>query len=76
MFHNESVNIWTHIIGIMIYVYIINNNHWRYEPSSFYYNSVQKNENISVDIGVPKQNHYSENPLSNLTSEFFVEYLN
>ena len=77
MFHNESVNVWTHLIAMIMFGYIIVHHHWRYEPSEFYYNSILNNANSSLkafDYGVPYPKFLTENLLSNLTNDFYDKY--
>jgi len=56
MIHNETVNVWTHLIGMLIFVYLIFHTFNRYEPSDFYYHTIANNQqfmNQRFDFGVP-----------------------
>jgi len=79
MCHNESINVWTHLIAMIMFGYIIVHHHWRYEPSDFYYNSIHSNMNSSfnaIDLGVPYPKFLTESLLSNLTNDFYENYFN
>jgi len=41
MIHNETVNIWSHLFGMIIFIYLITHTFNRYEPSGFYYSTLQ-----------------------------------
>ena len=74
MLHNESVNVWTHLFGMIIFTYIIAHTHQRYEPSDFYYHSVHLNNNNSLslyDFGVPFQKLLTSELLDKTTSMDF-----
>lgn len=56
MFHNESVNVWSHVIGMLIFFYLITHSFNKYEPIDFYYKTLLNNEALnSADYGVPFQ---------------------
>mmetsp|Transcript_8473 Transcript_8473/g.12946 ORF Transcript_8473/g.12946 Transcript_8473/m.12946 type:complete len:104 (-) Transcript_8473:1297-1608(-) len=51
MIHNETVNIWSHLIGMVVFIYLILHTFARYEPSDFYYSTLL-HMNASADFGV------------------------
>lgn len=56
MIHNETVNVWTHLLGMIFFFYLIGHTFNRYEPSEFYYSTVVNNHNMKRsinDYGVP-----------------------
>jgi hypothetical protein len=56
MFHNESVNVWSHLIGMLIFFYLITHSFNKYEPIDFYYKTIFSNEALNnADYGVPFQ---------------------
>ena len=57
MIHNETVNVWTHLLGMLVFVFLVSYTFTRYEPSDFYYQSLSANPNFKskrFDFGVPK----------------------
>lgn len=60
MIHNETINVWTHLIGMVFFFYLIGHTFNRYEPSEFYYSTVVNNHNMKskiIDYGVPLQKY-------------------
>ena len=60
MIHNETINIWVHLIGMLIFVFLMSNTFYGYEPSDFYYHNLINKLNskeimfsFDFDIGVP-----------------------
>jgi len=76
MLHNETVNIWTHIVGGVVFMYLVSHTFVHYEPSDFYYQILLHNKNRAsnfLDLGIPYEkfhqmkNDYSDQiSLSNL----------
>lgn len=60
MIHNETINVWTHLLGMMFFFYLVGHTFNRYEPSEFYYSTVVNNHNMKskiIDYGVPLQKY-------------------
>lgn len=53
MLHNETINVWTHLIGMIIFLYVIGHTYNTYQPSEFYYKVHQERQ---VEFGVPANN--------------------
>jgi len=56
MLHNETINIWSHLIGVLIFALLVQNTYDIYEPSDFYYHNLVNNMPgggyINMDFGV------------------------
>ena len=70
MLHNETINVWSHIIGMLIFFYLVGHTFNRYEPSEFYYHSMAHNNINSfnkIDFGVPtkKMDQSVKSPIDN-----------
>lgn len=59
MIHNETINVWTHLIGMLIFFILINYSFNKYQPSDFYYSTILNNFNqerfLFADFGIPYQ---------------------
>ena len=57
MIHNETINVWTHLIGMLIFFILINYSFNKYEPSDFYYSTILNNLKYDrfqfADLGIP-----------------------
>ena len=53
MLHNETVNVWTHLVGMMIFGFLIVHHFQAMQPSDLYYKVARTNQQAS-DLGVPK----------------------
>ena len=51
MLHNETINVWTHIIGMIIFFYLIRHTFANNQPSEFYYKTIGNN---TLDFGVSR----------------------
>ena len=56
MIHNETVNVWTHLIGALIFVFLVRYTYTQYEPSEFYYQVLMHNQTARTssltDLGI------------------------
>jgi len=56
MLHNETINIWTHLIGGLIFIFLIIHTFEIYEPSDFYYQIMAHHKDKAsnlLDMGIP-----------------------
>ena len=61
MIHNETINIWTHLIGGLIFLYLVKHTFISQEPSEFYYQVLLHNKNRTnalTDFGIPYNSMY------------------
>lgn len=61
MIHNETINIWTHLIGGLIFAFLVLHTFSNFEPSEFYYQVLLHNQNRMsslTDIGISYDQFY------------------
>ena len=56
MIHNETINIWSHLIGVFIFAYLVWSTYDTYQPNDFYYQNIMNNmaskNKLHADFGV------------------------
>lgn len=61
MIHNETINVWTHLIGSLIFIYLVRHTFTTQQPSEFYYQTLLHNQNRTydfTDFGIPYDRFY------------------
>lgn len=62
MLHNETINIWTHLIGCIMFIILVRHTFTSQEPSEFYYQVLLHNSNRTgalTDLGIPYNRLYN-----------------
>jgi hypothetical protein len=56
MLHNETINIWSHLIGMTLFIFLVNHMMVKFEPSPLYYQIGQNNNNEDYRLSIALQN--------------------